>query len=254
MLNEGNFERTFRNVEKLERNIFRCQHRIDQQFYLVQKYQIITPTERDLKSNETFKLIQEVGLIENCHFARQQDIWVEPSRVQPQKSPADVITDCQDSVKLNIFVQRKLAKEFIPLKDFSEQRRDCWETEELRGIFDQIRKVYELLKGKEGLRLELENFFIRPEDLEVKLATFGLLGEPRPDVTIDGFSIRAFLSLQQQVEGLLKELVPSARQVQLRRNLFSSLGAENSELSEASGVQELLREELEKLQAEDGDL
>lgn len=65
---------------------------------------------------------------------------------------------------MNIFVQRKLAKDFISLKDYSEKSKESWSSSELKSIFSQIRKVYEQLKGKEGIKLELGNFFINPKD------------------------------------------------------------------------------------------
>lgn len=70
MLNEGNFERIFRNVEKLDKNTFICQHKIDCQSYIIQKHSLLISSGEALESSAVFKHIQDIGNIEGPNFAR----------------------------------------------------------------------------------------------------------------------------------------------------------------------------------------
>jgi len=97
---------------------------------------VLLPTEKDLKNNDTFRTIQQIGHLEGVNFARQQDIWVQPSRTQPSIFPKELISDSESNVKLDIFVQRKLSKDFINLKEFTRTKKDSWNLDDLKAILD----------------------------------------------------------------------------------------------------------------------
>lgn len=95
--------------------------------------------------------------------------------------------------------------------EFCASSKSKLKVEDLRKILDQMGQILQQLKEAKLplLKLKASNLYICPEELTLKLATFGLHKE-RQNVTIDQISVSSYMSLEQQMATIARELVPGA--------------------------------------------